>query len=91
MSEALRIPIPVLGFSLGVFTALSFLLCVALGLVLPSAELHKPWLQFLPGFEWLTWRGLLIGLVWTQVYSWYTAIVFGWLFNTFATRAGARR
>jgi len=82
----LRLPIRVLGVSLGGFLAVSLLLCIALGLVVPDSGLHKPWLQFLPGFEWLTWRGVLLGLVWTQVYAWYAAILFGAMFNFFAAR-----
>jgi hypothetical protein len=78
----------VLGLSLGSFIAISYFLCIGLGLVVPTAEMHKPWLQFLPGFEWLTWRGFLIGLAWTQVYSWYTAALFGSLFNFFISRNG---
>ena len=85
-----RIPIAPFGLSLGGFLALSFLACVALGLVVPDAGMHKPWLQFFPGFEWLTWRGVLIGLVWSQVYAWYTALVFGSLFNMIAARAADR-
>lgn len=85
-TTALRLPIRALGLSLGVFLAISFLLCVALGLIVPDGGLHRPWLQFLPGFEWLTWRGILIGLVWTQLYAWYAAVVFGSLFNFFAAR-----
>jgi len=87
-NAALRIPISTLGLSLGSFLAISFLLCVALGLVVPDAGMHKPWLQFFPGFEWLTWRGVLIGLVWTQLYAWYVALLLGSLFNVFAARRG---
>lgn len=82
-----HVSLTALGLSLGSFFAISFLACVLLGLVVPDAGLHRPWLQFLPGFEWLTGRGVIIGLVWTQVYAWYTALVFGFLFNFFAARA----
>jgi hypothetical protein len=47
-----RIPIVALGWSLSLFLALSFVLCVLLGLVVPDFGLHQPWLQFLPGFTW---------------------------------------
>ena len=56
-------------------------------LVVPDAGLHRPWLQFFPGFEWVTARGVIIGLVWTQVYAWYTALAFGSLFHFFAARS----
>lgn len=80
--------IAALGASLSAFLAISFLGCIALGLVIPDAGMHRPWLQFFPGFEWLTWRGVMLGLVWTQIYAWYTAIVFGALLNFFAKRLG---
>lgn len=81
-----RIPVTALGLSLGTFFAITFLACIAAGLVLPDAGLHRPWLQFFPGFEWLTARSVFLGIVWTQVYAWYTALVLGALFNFFAAR-----
>lgn len=83
-----HIPILGLGLSLGVFFALSFLACLALGLVVPEGGMHRPWLQFFPGFEWITPRGVALGLVWTQFYAWWTAIVFGTAYNTLAPRFG---
>ena len=59
-----------------------------MGFIFPHGGMHKPWLQFLPGFEWLTLKGFAIGLVWTQLYGWYIAALFGSLFNFFATRNG---
>lgn len=81
-----RIPIITLGLSLGAFFAISFLGCLLLGLIVPDGGLHRPWLQFFPGFEWLTPGSVVIGLIWTQVYAWWTALAFGWLFNFFAIR-----
>jgi hypothetical protein len=75
-----HVPITALGFSLSAFLAISFIACILLGLVVPDAGMHRPWLQFFPGFVWVTARGVVIGLVWTQVYGWYTALVLGSLF-----------
>lgn len=75
-----------LGLALSVFFVISYVLCIASGLVLPDWELHKPWLQFFPGFEWLTLQGVLIGLVESIIYAWYVAVLFGWLFNAFIAR-----
>ena len=85
-TPALEVPISVIGLSLSAFFAISFLGCVLLGLVVPDAGMHKPWLQFFPGFEWWTVQGIVIGLIWTQVYGWWIALVFGSLFNFFASR-----
>jgi 2TM family of unknown function (DUF5676) len=81
-----RIPIVALGLSLSLFLGLSFALCVLLGLVLPEFGLHQPWLQFLPGFTWLTWPSFFLGLIESFAYGWYVALIFGPLFNFFARR-----
>ena len=83
-----RVPIAVLGASLSAFLATSYVLCVALGLVAPGWGLHQPWLQFLPGFTWLTWPSFVLGLVESAFYGWYAALLFGWLFNRFAAAWG---
>jgi hypothetical protein len=83
-----KAPITALGLSLSSFFAISFLGCILLGLIVPDAGMHRPWLQFFPGFEWVTPRGVVIGLIWTQVYGWYIALVLGSLFNFFAARRG---
>src|SRR5262245_27737461 len=89
-SEHVRIiPVVTLGLSLSAFFAISFLGCVFLGLIVPDGGVHRPWLQFFPGFEWLSPWSVVLGLIWTQVYGWWTALVFGSLFNFFATRTGA--
>ena len=51
-SHAPPVPITALGLSLGLFFAISFLGCILLGLIVPDFGMHKPWLQFFPGFEW---------------------------------------
>ena len=83
-SVALRLPLMQLGLSLSTFLAISYVLCLLLGLVWPDGGMHRPFLQFLPGFTWLTWPSFFLGLIETVVYGWYIALVFGSLFNAFA-------
>ena len=64
-----RIPIVALGWSLSPFLALSFVLCVVLGLVAPDFGLHQPWLQFFPEFTWLTWPSFLLGVLESFTYG----------------------
>lgn len=85
-SAALRIPLLSLGLSLSSFLAISYVLCVLLGLIWPDGGMHQPFLQFLPGFTWLTWPSFFLGLIETIAYGWYIALVFGSLFNVFAGR-----
>jgi hypothetical protein len=83
-----RVPVIATGVSLGLFLSISFVLCVALGIIVPEGSLHKPWLQFLPGFSWLTWSSFFLGLCWSFAYGLYIAIIFVPLYNFFA-RVGA--
>jgi hypothetical protein len=84
-----RLALIPLGLSLGGFFAISFLGCILLGLLVPDGAMHRPWLQFFPGFEWITARSVVTGLIWTQVYAWWTALVLGSLYNFFAARSGS--
>lgn len=74
----------VLGWALSSFFVTTYILCIALGIFIPDWEMHRPWLQFFPGFEWLTIQGFVIGLVEAFIYGWYVAVVFGPLYNFFA-------
>ena len=82
----LRLPLGPLGLSLSGFFAVSFLACILLGIIVPDGAMHRPWLQFFPYFEWLTARSVVVGLIWTQVYGWWTALVVGSQFNFCAGR-----
>src|ERR671918_788362 len=81
-----RLSIVAVGMSLGLFLVITFVLCVLLGLVVPDFGLHQPWLQFFPGFTWLTWPSLFLGLIESFGYGWYVALIFAPLFNFFAAR-----
>ena len=87
-AQARHLPLVPLGLSLGGFFAISLLACILLGVIVPDATMHRPWLQFFPGFEWLTVRSVVVGLVWTQVYAWWIALIFGSLFSLVAARSG---
>lgn len=78
--------IVVVGASLSAFLAISYLLCISLGFVVPGWGLHRAWLQFLPGFVWLTWPSFLLGLAESIAYGWYVALVFVPLLNAFSAR-----
>lgn len=82
-----KVSIAQLGLSLTAFFVVTYVFCIALGVIVPDWEMHKPWLQFFPGFEWLTWQGFTIRLVESVIYAWYVAVVFGWLFKRFRSRA----
>ena len=83
-----RIPIVPLGMSLGLFFALTFVLCVLFDLWFPALAMNPVWAPLLPGFTWISWSSFLLGLVETFAYGWYIALIFAPLFNLFTARHG---
>lgn len=81
-----RLRLVPVGMSVSLLFAISYVLCIALGVVWWDAGLHQPWLQFLPGFTWLSPGTFLLGLVESFAYGWYVALVFVPLFNFFNAR-----
>jgi hypothetical protein len=37
--------------------------------------MHRAWGPWLPGFEWLTLRGIIAGAAWCVVYGFWTALL----------------
>jgi hypothetical protein len=75
--------IRVVSWSLGLFLAVSYLLCVLYGLVVPE-RLHgmKAFLEAaLPAFRWLTFGGFVLGLVESFLYGIYIGVVFVPIYN----------
>jgi 2TM family of unknown function (DUF5676) len=80
-----RIPVIALGLSLGLFFTVTYILCVGFDLLFPGQAMYQTWLRLLPGFTWLTWPSFLLGLVESFAYGWYAVLIFGPLFNFFAS------
>ena len=81
-----HIPVFAFGMSLGLFLAITYVLCVGFDLLFPGMAMYQTWLRLLPGFTWLTWPSFLLGLIESFAYGWYIALIFGPLFNYFAKR-----
>lgn len=87
-NSATPLSIKTAGLSLSAFLLLTYLLCVAFGLIMPAhLHMHEAWAPLLPGFEWLTWTGFVFGAVGAYLYGWYIAIVFVPLWRFFQRRA----
>lgn len=81
--------IKVLAWSLGTFGAVSYLLCILYGLVVPgSLHMDSALEVVLPGFAWLTPTGFLVGLVESFLYGVYAGLAFGIIHNAIARRLG---
>ncbi len=69
-------------WSLGLFGAVSFVLCVAYGLLVPEAlHMKQLLLILLPGFTWLSFGSFLLGLVESFLYGVYAGLVYVPLYN----------
>lgn len=74
------------GVSLGLFLAISYVLCVIYGLVFPGQTMYQAWIRFLPGFKWITWGTFFLGLVESFLYGIYFSLVFVPFYNFFKPR-----
>jgi hypothetical protein len=85
-----RLNLKVVTWSLAVFAEISYLICVLYGLIVPEALHMTQFLEIaLPGFQWLTVTGFLIGVVESFLYGAYAGLVFTPIYNFFHTRWGA--
>ena len=75
------------GHATSLFLAMTFTLCVAFDLAFPEYAMFEVWRKLLPGFEWLTWKSFILGLVESYAYGWYFALIWAPLYNFFAARA----
>ncbi len=76
--------------SAGLWAAVSFIVCVAWGLVTPeSLHMHAFLELILPAFKWLTWWAFLLGLLESFVFGVYVGLVFVPIYNAVNRRWGS--
>ena len=81
--------IKVVSWALGIWAAITFVVCVFYGLAVPEAlHMHAFLEQVLPGFKWLTWWAFLLGLVLSFLYGAYAGLVYVPIYNFFNRRWG---
>lgn len=78
------------GWTLSIFLLVSYLICVAFGLLAPAGfHMHEAWAPLLPGFEWLTLSGFIAGAVGSFLYGWYIAVLAVPLYRFFGRNSQA--
>jgi hypothetical protein len=76
------------GHATSLFLAITFTLCVGFDLLFPAHAMYQSWQHLLPGFQWISWRSFLLGVVESYGYGWYAALVWVPLYNVLARRGG---
>jgi hypothetical protein len=77
-------------WSLGIFAAITFVVCVIHLLIVPqSLQVYQALETVLPGFKWLTLWGFGLGLLESFLYGVYAGLVFVPIYNFLSRRWGA--
>lgn len=74
------------GHATSLFLAITFALCVGFDLLFPEHAMFKAWQDLLPGFEWLSMKSFLLGLIESWAYGWYFALIWVPIYNVVAGR-----
>jgi len=85
-----RISFSAFGNATSLLLAITFASCVGFDLLFPSQAMYQAWQKLLPGFEWISWKSFLLGLVESYGYGWYVTLIWVPLYNVFAARSGSR-
>lgn len=90
MQRGIVLNIKVVSWSMGMFAAISFVVCVLYGLIVPPSLHMAAFLEsVLPAFKWLTFAGFFLGLIESFLYGAYVGLVFVPIYNAFSRRWGA--
>ena len=83
--------IKIVSWSLGSVSAISFVLCVIYGLIVPPSLHMAAFLEVaLPAFKWLTLWGFCLGLIESFLYGAYLGLVFVPIYNALTRRWGVQ-
>jgi hypothetical protein len=85
------ISLSAVGHATSIFLAITFAVCVGFDLMFPSHAMYQAWQKLLPGFEWISGKSFVIGLIESYGYGWYVALIWVPLYNVFATRAARKQ
>lgn len=78
-------------WALSTFTAVSFLLCVLYGALVPDSLHMRALLEIvLPAFRWLTFGSFFLGLAESFLWGAYIGLVFVPIYNAFSRRRLSR-
>ncbi len=74
------------GHATSALLSISFTLCVLFDLLFPNYAMYGAWQALVPGFEWLSWKSFILGLIESYAYGWYFALIWVPVYNFFSSR-----
>ncbi len=77
------------GHASSLFLAISFILCVGFDLLFPAHAMFQTWQKLLPGFQWISWKSFLLGVIESYAYGWYFTLIWVPIYNVIAQRGQA--
>ena len=72
------------GHATSLLLVILFVLCVIFDFIFPEHAMYESWQQFLPGFEWISFKSLLLGFAESYSYGWLFAVIWVPIYNVFA-------
>ncbi len=81
-----RLSLVAVGHATSLLFVISFVLCVGFDFLFPEHAMYEAWQKLLPGFEWISWKSFLMGILEAYGYGWFIALVWTPLYNAFAAR-----
>jgi hypothetical protein len=81
-----RLSLTAAGHATSLFLATSFALCVFFDLLFPAHAMFQSWQRLLPGFQWISAKSFVLGLLECYGYGWYATLIWVPLYNVFAAR-----
>jgi len=82
-----RLSLTAFGHATSLLFLISFVLCVGFDFIFPEHAMYQSWQSLLPGFEWISWKSFLLGMVESYAYGWYVALIWIPLYNVFSARS----
>jgi len=81
----MRLDWKVLGSATACTLGFGYMACVAYDLLF-AQQMYRAWMALLPGFHWISWGSVLLGLVEVVVYGLFFGLVFAPLYNFFLVK-----
>ena len=81
-----RVNIVALGWSLCATLAALFFVCLVVALILPEWRLSHGWIALFTAAPMTSFRVWVDGIIFSLVFGWVTAAVFGSIYNRFVER-----